>query len=214
MKLAFIIQRYGTEIIGGAEYHCRVIAERLARTHTVDIVTTTAKDYIYWKKGYPAGTQDIHGVTVRRFPLDAQRSLPKFRDISDLVFYDVHTTKDEEKWIYENGPRSKALVKWLMHHHADYDCLLAYSYRYWTAYQAVTHFPEKIILVPTAEEDPAINLKLYRKFFALPAGYLFMTQEEKELIVTRNVAPLPPSEIIGFPFDPRSEEHTSELQSH
>ena len=43
MKIAFIIQRYGTEILGGSEYHCRLIAERMAVRHQVDVLTTCAR---------------------------------------------------------------------------------------------------------------------------------------------------------------------------
>ncbi|MBA2355214.1 MAG: glycosyltransferase family 1 protein, partial [Acidobacteria bacterium] len=42
MKLAVVVQRYGADINGGAELHARYIADRLAGTHDVEVLTSCA----------------------------------------------------------------------------------------------------------------------------------------------------------------------------
>jgi hypothetical protein len=46
VKLAFIVQRCGAEIIGGSECPCRLIAERMAARHDVEVLTTCARDHV------------------------------------------------------------------------------------------------------------------------------------------------------------------------
>ncbi len=55
VKLACVVQRYGAEVTGGAEAHCRAIAERLAESHDVTVLTSCAKDYLTWRNAYPPG---------------------------------------------------------------------------------------------------------------------------------------------------------------
>jgi glycosyltransferase involved in cell wall biosynthesis len=58
------------------------------------------------------------------------------------------------------------------------------------------------VLVPTAEEDPAIGLGVLRDFFQAPAGYLFLTPEEERLVSGRAGHRLWPSAVIGMGLDP------------
>ncbi|MGC8780466.1 MAG: glycosyltransferase family 1 protein, partial [Anaerolineae bacterium] len=68
MRLAFVVQRYGLEINGGSEVHCRQLAERLAAHMHVEVLTTCAEDHYTWRNVYPAGAERVNGITVRRFP--------------------------------------------------------------------------------------------------------------------------------------------------
>ena len=63
-KIAFVIPRYGADILGGAEIHCRWIAERLAQEFSVEILTTCANNAILWENHYSPGDEIVNGLSV------------------------------------------------------------------------------------------------------------------------------------------------------
>ena len=69
MRLCFVIHRYGLEVAGGSELHCRWLAERMAARHEVQVVTTCALDYVEWRNHYPPGHSLVGGIPVTRHPV-------------------------------------------------------------------------------------------------------------------------------------------------
>ena len=127
MKIAFIVQRYGTEILGGSEYHCRLIAERLAPRHQVEVLTTCAADYITWNNEYPEGADRVRGVTVRRFANALARDIQAFNRYSEWIFNNPHSRQDELEWLRQQGPWCPALLEFLERNHQQYDILILFT---------------------------------------------------------------------------------------
>jgi hypothetical protein len=128
MKLAFIVQRYGPEVLGGSEHLCRLVAERLAGRHEVDVLTTCARDYVTWKNEYPEGADRIRGVTVRRFQNARERDMDAFNRNSEWIYNNPHTRADELQWLEQQGPWCPALVEYLRRNQQHYDVLIFFTY--------------------------------------------------------------------------------------
>jgi glycosyltransferase involved in cell wall biosynthesis len=201
MKLACVVQRYGPEVTGGSEAHCRAIAERLSRHHDVTVLTTTARDYLTWKNEYPAGQTTVGSVRVHRFAVAGTRRMQRFFEINDRVLYGRPSLEDQETWFRENGPDAPALLGHLRAHGREYDRVLFWSYRYAPTFCGVPLVPDRAIVVPTAEDDPIAGLEVLDRFFRLPRGYLFLTEEESDLIARHLDGHLPPHQIIGTGID-------------
>ncbi len=201
MKLACVVHRFGADIAGGSEGHCRLVAEHLAARHDVTIVTTCAKDHLTWRNHYPAGETRAGTLRVRRFPVARERDMRRFMDLSDLIAADRATDSDQEAWFRENGPDAPELIDHLRIHGAEYDRVIFWSYRYFDTYFGLPLVADRAVLVPTAEEDPLIHVDALGAFFALPKGFLFLTPEEQTLVAAR--APVgTPSAVIGSGLDP------------
>ena len=203
MKLAFVVQRYGAGIAGGSEMHCRQLAERLASRHDITVLTSCARDYVTWANAYPAGASLENGVRVERFPVARTRDLKAFADLSDEVFDGLGSSPErEEAWFRANGPDAPALLDHLRIHGTAYDLILFWAFRYAPSFFGVPLVADRAVLVPTAEEDPAIDMDVLPDFFARPAGYLFLTPEEETLVSTRAGRPLRPSRVVGIGLEP------------
>src|SRR5918992_747177 len=201
MRIAFVIQRYGTEILGGSEYHCRLIAERLAVRHQVEVLTTCAADYITWKNEYPEGSDRVRGVTVRRFANARSRDIQAFNRYSEWIFNNAHTHEDEMEWLRQQGPWCPALLEYLERHHAQYDVLIFFTYLYAPTVLGTRVAPHKTILVPTAHDEPAIHLEIYKELFSLPAGLAYNTEVERRFLTTHFSIRAVEEETIGCGVD-------------
>ena len=214
MKLAFVVQRYGPEIAGGSEAHCRALAHRLADRHDITVLTSCASDYVTWRNTFPLGETRDQAVRVMRFSVRQPRHLHAFADLSDEVFDGTAPRDRQEAWFRANGPDVPDLLDHLRQHGRSYDLVLFWTFRYSPSFFGVPIVKDHAVLVPTAEEDHAIDLDVLADYFTLPAGYLFLTPEEEALVSSRAGRALPPSAVIGMGLDPATRVGTSALEAN
>jgi len=209
MKIGFVIQRYGTEVLGGAEYLCRLVAERLASRHQVEVLTTCARDYITWKNEYPEGSDRVRGVTVRRFANARTRDIGEFNRHSEWIFANEHTHNDEIEWLKQQGPWSPALLEYLQRHHASFDALVFYTYLYAPTVLGLKIDPARSVLVPTAHDEPAIRLGIFKEVFSLPAGLVYNTDAERRFVRANFNLRALAEEVVGIGVDiPRTTDES------
>ena len=201
MKLAFIIQRYGTEVLGGSEHLCRLVAERLAAQHEVDVLTTCARDYVTWRNEYPEGPDRIRGVTVRRFASARTRDIASFNKYSDWIYANPHSRADEMEWLKQQGPWCPALVDYLRRHHQQYDVLVFFTYLYAPTVLGLEVAPHRSVLVPTAHDEPAIRLDIFKEVFGRAEALCYLTDSERHFVQHQFADRPLLEEVIGVGVD-------------
>ena len=201
MKLAIVIQRYGAEVLGGSEHLCRLLAERLAAQHDVDVITTCARDYQTWKNEYTEGSDRIRGVTIRRFANAATRDIEAFNRYSDWIYNNPHTRADELEWLKQQGPWCPGIIEYLRRHQQEYDVLVFFTYLYAPTVLGLEVNPGKSVLVSTAHDEPAIKLGIFQEVFERPAAICYLTDSERRFVQGQFVERPLLEEVIGVGVD-------------
>ena len=182
MKIAVVVQRYGEEVSGGAELHARWLAEQLNAEHEVSVITSCALDYTSWANHYSAGETQINHVPVYRFPVDHTRDWSQSQQSARTILLTPHTLHDEINWMKMQGPYSSLLLDYLGQVYEQFDFFIFFTYLYATTYFGLPLVSDKAILVPTAHEEPYLNLPLFRSLFHLPRAIVYNTETERGLV--------------------------------
>ena len=207
MRLAFLVQRYGADFVGGAEKYVRRMATGLAAAgHEVTVITSCATSYADWADVYPPGTSVDDGVTVHRVPVRAPRDNDRFIPLH-LRAVDAQEVPlwpwAQDRWGQTMGPDLAGVEPLLAATAAAADVTVVVGYHYhqslWLTGVAAAHGP--VMVVPTAHPEGAFHVGRVRRIFEHADRILCLAPEEADLIESvhggegRTV-------VVGCPVDP------------
>lgn len=201
-RIAFVVQRYGEGVIGGAEKLAREVAHGLSVKYCVDVLTTCARDYRTWANDYSEGTHRDGPVRVHRFHVAWHRQWGLFGRISGFLFA---LKKNlwlpgffERLWVVGQGPYVPDLREFLERNGSRYEAVIFFTYLYYPTVFGLPVVANRSILVPTLHDEPPARFSVYQDLIRLPRHFLFMTDDEKDL-ARRLFGELDqPSEVAGF----------------
>ena len=190
MKLLYVVQRYGDDIVGGSEAACRQFAEALTTAgHSVEVLTSCARSYVTWEDSYEPGTTVINGVTVHRLPVVDKRYPEKFgpTDIWLMSEQSSPLLFEHERWALLMGPEVQGLRTWLIDNADRFDVAIFMTYLYSTATKGIPALAGRLPVVfqPTAHDEPSFRVPLFESTFRLPDSFLFFTPEEQRVVQER-----------------------------
>jgi glycosyltransferase involved in cell wall biosynthesis len=199
LKLAFVVPRYGRDVVGGAEMLTRGLAAQLgAAGASVEILTTCARSHLTWANELPAGNARDGHVTVRRFVVQPrERAVVR---LQERIVRGERLRRDEQvQWAAEAVP-TPALLSHLAAHRPDYDLVCFAPYLFGPALQGV-HLVERAALIPCLHDEPFAYLDVVREAFERCCGFIFNSLPELELARKLYGLADRPSGVVGLGFD-------------
>lgn len=203
-SIAIIVQRYGSEVNGGAEVLARMIAEKLASQYDVTVLTSCALDYQTWEPVFAPGDSDEGGVHIKRFN-NFKRSPRKVQQFYDrklsgrtwgqklcrwlneptwwhAVFPRSKITyQDNVAWLQAQGPCMPELLSYLKQNQDNYAAFIFFTALYYPTALGILEVAEKSILIPTMHDERASYFPIYQQVMQSAEWLFFNTGVEQRL---------------------------------
>ena len=218
-KVAFVIIRYGAEVNGGAEAHCRMLAERLVPYYDVEVLTTTVRVFGSPAEDYPEGVSTDHGVTVRRFrpePVEGDRhkriekrcrTARRIRRYLDRLHLLGAISSFRPEWRLGAGKERRyfesqrehtpAMLRFIEEHREEYAAFVFLNFYFSQTVLGCTIAPEKTILIPLAHPDRRLYWAINARMFTRVRHIAFNTEAERRTVRRIFGTSLAPNSLLG-----------------
>lgn len=196
-RVAVVVQRYGEDVIGGAESLARSLAERFVADlgWAVEVLTTTSVNYRTWRNALPAGCSVVNGVRVRRFD-SARERLPAFKLVYGLLYGGLRVASGlhlppvitrtlEQGCFWAQGPVCPQLLQHLEQASGDFDAIIFVTYLYYPTVFGLPRVADKALLVPTAHDEPAFHFRHVGELLAKARYIIVNSAAERSLVLSR-----------------------------
>ena len=198
MRLGVLLPRYGVDVVGGTEHWLQMLAEHLVDRlgWDVEVFTTCATSAVTWADELPAGTSELNGVTVHRFPSVSGRD-PAYGSLYEVIRRDPAAVSDElaHQFVELVGPVCPDALD--AAEKSGNDLVAITPYVFWPAVHGVPRLGRRVLFHGAAHDEAELHLRIMRPVFSAVGGFAFNSFAERSLVErTFPVAHLP-SNVIG-----------------
>ncbi len=179
----FVTPWYG-HFAGGAEVAARSFSEQLSRRGwKVEVLTTCCRDPYssWWQNTLPEGTEQLNGVTVRRFPVNIEGE-QVFHELNAKHITTGLTEESEQVAFVNHSINSDALVEYAARHTAG-QLVIALPYTQGVVHALVTALAGRVCVMSCLHDEPQMYWSTTGNMLAASRQMFFLTAEEKTLAI-------------------------------
>ena len=180
-RIAIVAFRFGAGIVGGAERSLLTIAQTLRRGGVcVEVYTTCTSHESVWTNDLPAGTSEVDGLTVQRFPIDPHDRAAHHETIRRITAANGQVDAETATEYLRHSIHSTELLKALQAHCTEFDAIITGPYLFGLTHDVSTAFPSQTLLLPCYHDEAYARLSCWRQAYSEVGGVLYHSPEEQQ----------------------------------
>jgi glycosyltransferase involved in cell wall biosynthesis len=194
--LAFVVQRCGPEVYGGAEqYILKLALECAAAGAEVEIFTSQSDSYLAWNNNLPMQEVVSSGshskILIHRFPVIISRLRIAFAIVRRvkirfgfLLRSSLLRKLTDWLFLFTQGPWCPDLWRTLRREHSRFDLIVCAGYLYAPTARTLASLPSsaKTIIIPMAHDEPEFFLPFVRESIQASKVLGFLSSAERQLV--------------------------------